>query len=155
MKEWEDIPIYVSCLMGNHCYIMKVCHDRANYESKKRELEMEAEKLHEEQNEQQEALTVLVDKVNEQARIFGELQQQQQCEMQRGSDSRIPLLQGGSISSSGSVPRIPGDLHTLIGVFPYGVAPLKNSKNPSFCLHSLERYQLQKVRQNTTTISFS
>ena len=107
MKEWEDIPIYVSCLMGNHRYIMEVCYGRANYEKKKRELEMEAEKLCEEQSEQQEALTELVDKVNEQVHIVGELQQQQQCEMQRGFDSMIPLLQGGSIGSTGSVPRIP------------------------------------------------
>ena len=35
MKEWEDFPIYVSCLMGNRCYIMEVCQDRANYEAKK------------------------------------------------------------------------------------------------------------------------
>ena len=126
MKEWEDFPIYVSC-------IMEVCQDRANYEAKKRELEMEAERLQEEQNEQQDALTGLVDKVNEQARIFGELQQQQQqqLEMQRGSDTRIPLLQGGSVGSTGSVPRIPSDLHTPIGVFPYGGTPMKNSKNPS------------------------
>ena len=72
-----------------------------------------------------------MDKVNEQARIVGELQQQQQHEMQRRSDTRIPLLQGGSVGSTGSVPRIPSDLHTPIGVFPYGDAPLKNSKNPS------------------------
>ena len=135
MKEWEDFPIYVSCLMGNRRYI-EVCQDRDNYEAKKRELEMEAERLQEEQNEQQDALTELVDKANEQACIVGELQQQQQqqqqqCEMQRGSDTRIPLLQGGSIGSTGFVPRIPSDLHTPIGVFPYGGAPLKNSKNPS------------------------
>ena len=117
---------------------MEVCHDRANYESKKRELEIEAEKLHEEQTEQQEALTVLVDKVNEQARIVGELQQQQQFEMQRGSNSRIPLLQAGSVGSSGSVPRIPSDLHTPVGVFPYGGAPLKNPKNPSLPAFSRE-----------------
>ena len=43
MKEWENFPIYVSCLMGNCHYIMEVCQDRANYEAKKRELEMEAE----------------------------------------------------------------------------------------------------------------
>ena len=131
MKEWEDFPIYVSCLMGNRRYIMEVCQERANYEAKKKQLEMEAERLQEEQNEQQDALTELVDKVNEQAHIVGELQQQQQCEMQRGSDTRIPLLQGGSVGSTGSVPRIPSDLHTPIGVFPYGGAPLKNSKNPS------------------------
>ena len=74
MKEWEDILIYVSCLMGNHHYIMEVCQDRANYESKKRELEIEAERLHEDQQEQQEALTELVDKVNDQAHIVEELQ---------------------------------------------------------------------------------
>ena len=96
MKEWEDFPIYVSCLMGNRHYIMEVCQDRANYEAKKRELEMEAERLREEQSDQQEALTGLVDKVNEQARIVEELQQQQ-LEMQRGSDTRIPLLQGGEL----------------------------------------------------------
>ena len=71
-----------------------------------------------------------MDKVNEQARIVGELQQQQ-LEMQRGSDTRIPLLQGGGTGSTGSVPRIPSDLHTPVGVFPYGGAPIKNSKNPS------------------------
>ena len=130
MKEWEDFPIYVSCLMGNRRYIMEVCQDRANYEAKKRELEMEAERLREEQSDQQEALTGLVDKVNEQARIIGELQQQQ-LEMQRGSDTRIPLLQGGGTGSTGSVPRIPSDLHTPVGVFQYGGAPMKNSKNPS------------------------
>ena len=74
MKEWEDIQIYVSCFMGNCHYIMEVCQDRANYESRKRELEMEAEKLREDQQEQQEALTELVDKVNDQARIVEELQ---------------------------------------------------------------------------------
>ena len=110
---------------------MEVYQDRANYETKKRELEMEAEKLHEEQNEQQDALTELVDKVHEQAHIVGELQQQQQHAMQRGSNSRVPLLQGRSIGSTGSVPRIPSNLHTPIGVFPYGGAPLKKSKNPS------------------------
>ena len=92
---------------------------------------METEKLREEQNEQQEVLIELVDKVHEQACIVRKLQQQQQCEIQRGSDSRIPLLQGGSIGSTESMPRIPSELHTPIGVFPYGGAPLKNSKKPS------------------------
>ena len=100
MKEWEDFQIYVSCLMGNHRYIMEVCQDRANYEAKKRELELEAERLREEQNGQQDTLTELVDKVNEQACIVGELQQQQQHEMQRGADTRIPLLQGESVGST-------------------------------------------------------
>ena len=58
--------------------------------------------------------------------------------MQRGSDTRIPLLQGGSVGSTGSIPRIPSDLYTPIGVFPYGGAPLKNSKNPSLPAFSSE-----------------
>ena len=132
LKEWEDFPIYVSCLMGNCRYIMEVCQDRANYESKKKELEMEAKKLREDQLEQQETLTELVDKVNDQARIVEELQQQQRRqELNRGSDTRIPLLQGNSVGSTGSVPMIPSSLHTPVGLFPYGGAPVKNSKNPS------------------------
>ena len=78
MKEWEDIPIYVSCLMGNRHYIMEVCHDRANYESKKRELELETEKLCEEQSEH--------------------------CELQRGSDPRILLLRGVPLVVQGLYP---------------------------------------------------
>ena len=69
-----------------------------------------------------------MDKVNEQAHWVGELQQQA---IQRGSDTKIPLLQGVSVESTGSIPRIPSDLHTPVGVFPYGSASLKNSKNPS------------------------
>ena len=45
MCEWEDMPIYVSCLMGNRHYIIEVCHDRAKYEEKKKEMELEAERL--------------------------------------------------------------------------------------------------------------
>ena len=114
---------------------------------------MEAERLQEEQSDQQEALTGLVGKVNEQACIVGELQQQQ-LEMQRGSDTRIPLLQGGGTGRTGSVPRILSDLHTPVGVFPYGGAPMKNSKSPSLP-DSLVRYLLRKVKQSTTTTSFN
>ena len=77
-------------------------------------------------------MTELVDRVNDQARMVEELQQQQcQQELNRGSDSRIPLLQGNLVGSTGSVPMIPSSLHTPMGVFPYGGAPVKNSKNPS------------------------
>ena len=155
MKEWEDISIYVSCLMGNHCYIMEVCQDRANYESKKRELEMEAEKLREDQQEQQKALTELVDKVNDQAHIVEELQQQQQQhELQRGSDTRIPLQQGGSVGSTGSVPMIPSNLHTPIGLFRMEGQQSKIPRTLVY-LHFLVRYQPQKVKQSMTITSFN
>ena len=78
------------------------------YEEKKKEIELENERL-QEQHEQHEALTGLVDKVNEQGRTVGELQQQQQKDSVGGSMPRIPQLQGQlqSVSGSGSTPRIP------------------------------------------------
>ena len=148
MKEWEDIPIYVSCLIGSHRYIMEVCQDRANFEAKKKELKRETKRLKEEQCDQQEALAALVDKVNEQVKIVGELQQQQ---LHGGSNTRIPLLQGGSIGSSGSIPRIPSNLHTPTGVFPIGGNPPKNSKNPSLPAFSGE-VPTPKVKRNMTII---
>ena len=141
--------------MGNRHYIMEVCQDRANYESKKRELEMEAKKLWEDQQEQHEALAELVDKVNDQARIVEELQrQQQQHELQRGSDTRIPLLQGGSVGSSGSVPMIPNSLHTPLEFFHMEVHLLRTPRILAY-LHSPVKYLLQRVKQSMTTTFFN
>ena len=133
MLEWEDIPIYVSCLMGNRHYIIEVSPDRAKYEEKKKEMELEAERLQEEQHEQPDALTTLVDCVNEQARIVGELQQQQQKDNAGGSVPRIPQLQGQphSVGGSGFVPRILSGIYTPSGVLGMNPYPQhKNLKNP-------------------------
>ena len=64
-------------------------------------------------------MTELVDKVNDQAHIVGELQQQQhRQDLNRGSDSRIPLLQGNLVGSTGSVPMIPSSLaHPHTGIY--------------------------------------
>ena len=65
--------------------------------------------MQEQQQEQQDKLSELIDKVNDQAQMVGEMQQNH-ATLQGGSGPRIPQLQGqvpahSSIASSGSVPR--------------------------------------------------
>ena len=67
INEWEDIPVLVTCLMGSKSYIMQLCRERAENEEQKRVWEAEAEKMREDQQEQQEKLSELIDKVNDQA----------------------------------------------------------------------------------------
>ena len=67
INEWEDIPVWVTCLMGSKNYIMQLCRERAENEEQKRVWEAEAEKMREDQQEQQEKLSELIDKVNDQA----------------------------------------------------------------------------------------
>ena len=67
IDEWEDIPVWVTCLMGSKHYIMQLCREGAENEEQKRVLEAEAEKMHDEQQEQQDKLSELIDKVNDQA----------------------------------------------------------------------------------------
>ena len=128
IHEWEDIPVWVTCLMGSKHYIMQLCRERAESEEQKRVLEAMAERMREDQQEQQEKLSELIDKVNDQARLVGEIQQGN-IMYPKESVPRISLLQG-------SIPRIPSSLHTPTGV--YGTAnphqqqlyPRKNTKNP-------------------------
>ena len=101
----------------------------------KRVLEATAERMKEDQQEQQEKLSELIDKVNDQAGLVGEIQQGNLM-YPKESVPRISLLQGHSVGSTGSIPRIPSSLHTPTGV--YGAAnphqqqhfPRKNMKNP-------------------------
>ena len=44
INEWEDIPVWVTCLMGSKNYIMQLCRERAENEEQKRVWEVEAEK---------------------------------------------------------------------------------------------------------------
>ena len=67
INEWEDIPVWVTCLMGSKNYIMQLCRERAENEEQKRVWAAEAEKMREDQQEQQEKLSELIDKVNNQA----------------------------------------------------------------------------------------
>ena len=67
INEWEDILVWVTCLMGSKNYIMQLCRERAENEEQKRVWEAEAEKMRGDQQEQQEKLSELIDKVNNQA----------------------------------------------------------------------------------------
>ena len=134
INEWEDIPVWVTCLMGSNNY-MQLCREQAENEEQKRVWEAEAEKMREDQQEQQEKLSELNDKVNDQARLVGEMQQSN-LTIPKESAPRISLLQGQSVVSTGSVPRIPSSLHTPTRVYssvnPHQQQnlPRKNTKNP-------------------------
>ena len=135
INEWEDIPVWVTCLMGSKNYIMQLCRERVENEEQRRVWEAEAEKIKEDHQEQQEKLSELIDKVNDQVRLVGEMQQNHLA-VSKESVPKISLLQGQSIMSTGSIPRIPSSLHTPTGV--YGAInphsqhnpPRKNTKNP-------------------------
>ena len=66
ISEWEDIPVWVTCLMGSKNYIMQLCRERVENEEWKRVWEAEAEKIREDQQEQEERLSELIDKVKDQ-----------------------------------------------------------------------------------------
>ena len=143
IKEWEEISVWVTCLMGNKDYILQLCRERAENEEQKRMREAEAERMREDQQEQHEKLSELIDKVNDQARLVGEIQQGNFA-IPKESAPRISVLQGQSVASTGSVPRIPSSLHTPTGVYsninPHHQQnhPRKNTKNPDLPTFSAE-----------------
>ena len=114
---------------------IQLCRERIENKEQKRVLEAAAERMKEDQQEQKEKLSELINKVNDQARLVSEIQQGNFM-YPKESVPRISLLQGQSVGSTGSVPRIPGSLHTPTRV--YGAAnlhqqqnfPRKNTKNP-------------------------
>ena len=143
IDEWEDIPVWVTCLMGSEHYIMQLCRERSENEEQKRVWEAEAEKMREDQQEQKDKLSVLIDKVNDQACLVGEIQQGAYLNPKE-SVPRTALLQGHSVGSTGSIPRIPSSLHTPTGVYttanPHQQQnlPRKNTKNPDLPTFSRE-----------------
>ena len=111
--------------------------------------------MREDQQEQQEKLSELIDKVNDQARLVGEMQQGNLA-ISKESAPRISLLQGQSVTSTGSIPRIPSSLHTPTGVYsnanPHQQQnhPRKNTKNPDLPTFSGEiPTPKQEVEYNT------
>ena len=98
---------------------------------------MDKERRHEDELERNDQLQVLIQQVNEQAKMAGELQIQNQ-------QTHLQGVVGPE--SSGSTPRIPSSLHTPTGV--YGVpvttseelvrVPLKSTKNPDLPVFSGE-----------------
>ena len=178
ITDWEDIPVWVSILVGNQQYIMKLCQERFEHEEQKKSMAAEVEKMQEQQQQQQDKVSELIDKVNDQARMVGEMQQNQAA-LQSGSVPRIPQLQGqvpvhSSIVSLGSIPRVPSSIQTPTGI--YGTTNLnphdhqsfqghqkKNMKNPDLPIFSGETptpkgeveydnyiFQLQMLRSSYT-----
>ena len=115
VEEWEDFTVDTHCMMGNRRYILKVFQHRLDYREQKKQMQMEKERRREEELERNDQLQILIQQVNEQAKMVGDLQTQ----------NHQSHLQGAvGPESSGSAPRIPSSLHTPTGV--YGV-PVVNS----------------------------
>ena len=110
IREWEEIPVNVSCIMGKREYIMDVVHHSSEFIEQREETEREIQRTHIEAREQKETLTHLVDCVNQKAWLISDLQAQ---------------------SLQGSIPRIPSTLSTPIFVSqPEEKQPYKMSKTP-------------------------
>ena len=76
IREWEEVPVTVSCIMGRREYIMEVCRQKSILIEQRGEAEREIERTRAETKQQKETLSQLVDRVNQQARLIGELQTQ-------------------------------------------------------------------------------
>ena len=137
VEEWEDFMVDTHCIMGDQRYILKVCQDRLDYEEQKKQIQMDEERRHEEELERNDQLQVLIQQVNDQAKMVGELQtQNDQSHLQGAVGSEI----------SGSAPMLPSSLHTPTGV--YGVPattsgesirkPMKSTKSPDLPVFSGE-----------------
>ena len=130
IEEWEDSAVETHCMMGEKKYILKVCRDRVEYEERKKQMARDEARRREEELDRNDQLQYLIEQVNSQARMVGELQEQNQTQQLQGTVKP---------ESAGSAPRIPSSLHTPMGV--YGVprinsdesvrAPFKSVKNPN------------------------
>ena len=89
VREWEEIPVTVSCIMGRREYIMEVCRQKSIMIEQRGESDREIERTRNETRQQKETLSQMVDRVNQQAWLIGELQTQSL----QGSISRIPSNQ--------------------------------------------------------------
>ena len=65
-------------MMGDKKYLLKVCRDRVDYEERKRQMIMDEERRREEELDRNDQLQHLIEQVNEQARMVGDLQKQNQ-----------------------------------------------------------------------------
>ena len=88
-------------MMGDRKYILKVCQDRLDYEEQKKQMQLDEERRREEELERNDQLQVLIQQVNEQAKMVGELQTQ-------NHQTHLQGVMGSE--SSGSAPRISSSL---------------------------------------------
>ena len=54
-------------MMGDKKYIMKVCHDRVEYEERQRQMQADEARRREEEMDRNDQLQQLIEQVNEQA----------------------------------------------------------------------------------------
>ena len=101
---------------------MKLCQERADHEEQRKTMEAEVEKMQEQQQEQQDKLSELIDKVNDQARMVGEMQQNPSRRPQKPTwlgYLRIPI----SVAYTQNVSQLcPKTFSWLVG---YGVSMLE------------------------------
>ena len=118
IREWEEIPVTVSCIMGRREYILEVCRQKSILIEQRGEAEKENERTRTETRHQKETLSQLVDRVNQQARLIGELQAQSL----QGSMTRIPSHQSShhhkdrpKMTKTPDLPIFSGELPTPKG----------------------------------------
>ena len=63
IREWEEVPMTVSCIMGRREYIMEVCRQKSILIEQRGEAEREIERTRTETRQQRETLSQLVDRV--------------------------------------------------------------------------------------------
>ena len=61
IREWEEIPVVVACIMGKKSYIVDVCCQRTAMIEQKGEAERELERTREKTREQRASLAQLID----------------------------------------------------------------------------------------------
>ena len=61
IREWEEIPVVVACIMGKKSYIVDVCRQRTAMIEQREEAERELERTREETREQRASLAQLID----------------------------------------------------------------------------------------------
>ena len=65
-------------MMGDRKYMLKVCRDRVEYEERTKQMKDDEERRREEELDRNDQLQQLIEQVNEQARMVGEMQVQNQ-----------------------------------------------------------------------------
>ena len=73
MHEWDEFPVVVSCIISKKSYIINVCCQRMAMIEQRGKSEQEIERTHEETKCQRATLAQLIDRVNQQVRIIGQI----------------------------------------------------------------------------------
>ena len=121
MREWEEIPVVVSCIMGKKSYIIDVCRQRTAMIEQRGEAEREIERTRIEAREQRATLAELINRVNQQARLIGQLQTQSLTNSVQGFPSHTsnpqPVNEGNhhKMSKTPDLPTFSGEIPTPKG----------------------------------------